>query len=263
MTPNRPAPDAWREGLHAVARPRAHAATAYDRASRWYGWLEEPFERAARDAGLRLLDARPGERVADLGCGPGGALLEVARAVGSDGLAAGLDLSPRMVDRAAARARRAGLADRVDLRVGDAARPPWPDGSFDAAFASFALETFDTPEILPVLDAWRRLVRPGGRLVVVSLSREVPVRWPTRLYERLHDRFPAALDCRPIHAAKALAAAGLIVTAVEPVPLFGLRAEAVRAEVPGPSPEVGSPEARRRAAAPTIRVAVTPDADPG
>ena len=62
---------------------------------------------------------------------------------------------------------------------------------------------------------------------MVSLSRAAPIGWPTRLYERLHDRFPAALDCRPIHARLALEAAGFEHLRSTVIPLWGLRAEAV------------------------------------
>jgi demethylmenaquinone methyltransferase/2-methoxy-6-polyprenyl-1,4-benzoquinol methylase len=177
--------------------------------------------------GLGLLAARPGERILDVGCGPGTALVELGRVVGPGGRVVGVDLSPAMVGRAAARVAQAGLADRVVVRVTDAAALPWPDGSFDGVLATFVLELFDTPEIPAVLGEWRRSLRPDGRIAVVSLSRAGPVRWPTRLYERLHDRFPAALDCRPVHAALALEAAGFQVERRVLVPLYGLRTEAV------------------------------------
>ncbi len=219
-------PEPWRDGLRPVTRSRDQARRAYDRASRWYG-LEAPFERGPRRAGIRLLAPRPGERILDAGCGPGDALATLARALGPAGRATGVDLSPAMIERAGRRIRDAGLADRVDLRVADAAALPWPDGSFDAVFASFTLELFDTPEIPGVLGEWRRVLRPGGRLVVVSLSRAAPVGRLTHVYERLHDRFPALLDCRPIRAAEAVAACGFAVAGHVVVPLYGLRAEAV------------------------------------
>jgi hypothetical protein len=63
------------------------------------------------------------------------------------------------------------------------------------------------------------------------------VRWPTRLYERLHDRFPAGLDCRPIHPRLAVEAAGFEQAESRAIPLWSLRAEAVVAVRPS---EAGS-----------------------
>ena len=220
-------PGDWARGLRPVRRSRAAARLAYDRGSRW-NRVEEPFERRAQAVGLELLRVQPGERVLELGCGAGGALVVLARAVGSAGRVVGLDLSPGMIVLAAARLRRAGLAKRAELVVADATSIPWPDVSFDALFMAFTLELFDTPEIPLVLAECRRVLRPGGRIGVVSLSRAAPVRWPTRLYERLHDRFPATLDCRPIHPRLALEAAGF---------------EQARARA---GPAVGSPRRGRR-----------------
>jgi len=228
-------PGGWAQGLRRVTRSRTQARHVYDRTSRWHRFVEEPFERRARTDGLDLLRVRPGERVLELGCGAGGALIALAAAVGPAGRVVGLDLSPGMISEAAARLRRAGLADRAVLLVGDATSIPWPDVSFDALFMAFTLELFDTPEIPLVLAECRRVLRPGGRIAVVSLSRETPVGWPTRLYERLHDRFPAALDCRPIHPRLAVEAAGFAQAESRAIPLWSLRAEAVVAVRPSES----------------------------
>jgi len=223
----------WARGLRPVIRSRAEARRAYDRASRWFRFVEEPFERRARAVGLDLLHVQAGERVLELGCGAGGALVTLARAVGPTGRVVGLDLSPRMIRQAAARLRRARLSERAELVVADASSIPCADAFFDALFMAFTLELFDTPEIPLGLAECRRVLRPGGRVAVVSLSRATPVRWPTRLYERLHDRFPVTLDCRPIHAGLALEAAGFEQARSKTVPLWGLRAEAVVAETRG------------------------------
>lgn len=237
-------PGDWARGLCPVTRSRAAARQTYDRSSCW-SRLEEPFERRAQATGLELLRVQPGERVLDLGCGSGRALVALARAVGSAGRVVGIDLSPGMIRRATARLRRAGLAERVELVVADASAIPFAGTSFDAVFMSFALELFDTPEIPLVLAECRRVLRPGGRMGVVSLSRAAPVRWPTRLYERLHDRFPATLDCRPIHGRLALEAAGFEQAKSKLLPIWGLRAEAVVAVRPTVAPPILGEEASR------------------
>lgn len=236
-------PGDWARGLRPVTRSRADARQAYERASRW-SRLEEPFERRAQATGLELLRVQPGEGVLELGCGAGGALVPLSRAVGSAGRVVGLDLSPGMLRQTASRLRRAGLTERAQLVVADATFIPFADASFDAVFMSFTLELFDTPEIPLVLAECRRVLRPGGRIGVVSLSRAAPVRWPTRLYERLHDRFPATLDCRPIHACLAIEAAGFEEARSTLIPLWGLRAEAVVAVRPSATPPALGSEIR-------------------
>jgi demethylmenaquinone methyltransferase/2-methoxy-6-polyprenyl-1,4-benzoquinol methylase len=138
-----------------------------------------------------------------------------------------------MIHLAAARLRRAALAGRAELLVADASAIPFADASFDAVFMSFTLELFDTPEIPLVLAECRRVLRPGGRIGIVALSRAAPVGRLTRLYEWLHDRLPATLDCRPIHARLAIEAAGFGQARSAFVPLWGLRAEAVVATAGG------------------------------
>lgn len=217
---------AWRDGVHAVRRTRDQIRRAYDRASLWYGLVEEPLELRARLTGVRLLAPEPGAHILEVGCGTGVALVELAHSVGPTGHITGVDISASMAERAADRVDRAAPDALVDVRIADAACLPWPDGTFDAIFSSFTLDLFETPEIPVVLAEWRRVVRPGGRIVVVSLSRADPVDWATRAYEWVHDRVPAVVDCRPIHPARALEAVGLRGVQRIPVPLFGLRVEA-------------------------------------
>jgi demethylmenaquinone methyltransferase/2-methoxy-6-polyprenyl-1,4-benzoquinol methylase len=76
---------------------------------------------------------------------------------------------------------------------------------------SFTLELFDTPEIPKVLAECRRVLRPGGRLAVVSISKEQPRDPITRAFEWTHNHFPNLLDCRPVYARHALEASGLTI----------------------------------------------------
>lgn len=215
-----------------VGRPRHEAARTYDRLSRVYDLSEGLFERGRQDLGLRLLAAGEGERILEVGHGTGRCLAAIAEAVGPDGRVAGIDLSPGMHRQAERRLRRTGLEARCDLHVGDATALPFGDGSFDAVFMSFVLELFDTPDIPQVLGECRRVLRPGGRIAVVSLALD-PVSGPVaRAYLWGHERFPRALDCRPIPVADAIAAAGFEATRSVRSPLFGLRVDAVLARRP-------------------------------
>jgi SAM-dependent methyltransferase len=118
---------------------------------------------SVRQAWAALLLPRLPERatVADLGCGTG----TLAVLLGQAGhLVSGVDLAPRMVEAARAKAARAGV--RADFVVGDAAAPPWPPGSFDVVLSRHVLWAMPDPD--SALRRWVRLLRPGGLLLLTE-----------------------------------------------------------------------------------------------
>jgi arsenite methyltransferase len=119
---------------------------------------------AQRAATLAALSPAPGERVVDVGCGPGLLAAEIAHAVGSTGHVTGLDISEAMLT--VARQRCAPVADRVTLVHGDATALPLPTASFDAAVTTQVLEY--VPDIQTALAELYRVVRPGGRVVILD-----------------------------------------------------------------------------------------------
>jgi len=125
------------------------------------------------------------------------------------------------------RLEKAGLADRVELFCGDAANLPFDDSTFDAVFISFTLELFDTHEIPKVLEQIKMVLKPEGRLVVVSLSKENGESIFLRLYEWVHNKWPKYVDCRPIYVEQSLREVEYSVKSKEKVRLFRLPGEIV------------------------------------
>jgi demethylmenaquinone methyltransferase/2-methoxy-6-polyprenyl-1,4-benzoquinol methylase len=131
-----------------------------------------------RHAAVDLLAVRPGERVLELGCGNGATFIQLARAATAGSLviddtpirACAIDLSLTMVSLAEDAVRAAGLQSTTELRRGDARQLPYEDESFDTVYSSYLLDLLRTDSILRVLKEARRVLKPGGRLALVSLS---------------------------------------------------------------------------------------------
>jgi SAM-dependent methyltransferase len=116
-----------------------------------------------RDAVRRMLDPRPGERVLDVGCGPGFLASEIAVLVGAGGAVHAVDQSESMLTLAR---RRCAAQPWVTIERGEAAGLVLPDESFDAALSVQVLEYVSDVEA--ALRSLFRALRPGGRLLLVD-----------------------------------------------------------------------------------------------
>jgi ubiquinone/menaquinone biosynthesis C-methylase UbiE len=219
-------------GIADVKRSKAQARAMYDRRSRTYERLDGRFERTARLAGEDVLAVHTGERVLEIGSGPGESLVGFAPSAGPGGHVVGLDLSPGMHRVAAARLRRAGLDREVSLVIGDAVTLPMPARAFDAVFASFTLELFDTPELPLVLRELGRVLEPDGRIAAVSLAATTPAAVMERAYLLAHRLMPRLADCRPIPLVALLADAGFRVGEHRRCDVLGIPVEVVLAHAP-------------------------------
>jgi ubiquinone/menaquinone biosynthesis C-methylase UbiE len=198
-----------------VLNTKGDTKAFYNKISNVYDLLADQSEEPIRRAGLEKLNARPGEKVLEIGCGTGHCLVALAQAVGDAGKVYGIDLSDEMLKIARENLEKEGLADRVELICEDAGKLPYAAETLDAIFMSFTLELFDTPEIPEVLAECKRVLRPGGRIVVAGVSKEGEGGVILQVFEWMHKHFPNLMDCRPIFVRKALEAAGFRIESVE------------------------------------------------
>lgn len=134
-----------------------------------FAWaLESPFysRLTGTDITLERIGLKPGQRVLEIGPGPGRLLIPAARRVLPGGEAVGIDIQPGMIDRLTRRAAQAGLTNLTAI-LGDATQPLVPAESFDVAFLVTTLG--EIPDRAGALQQCHRALKPGGVLSVTEL----------------------------------------------------------------------------------------------
>lgn len=122
-----------------------------------------PDVTAQRARVLDLMAPKPGERILDIGIGPGLLAYDLAQLVGSEGRVVGIDPSPAMITMAST--RLAALPQCACVRA-DAAKLEFPDGHFDGAVAT---QVYEYVEDMPrALSELHRVLRPGGRTLILD-----------------------------------------------------------------------------------------------
>jgi SAM-dependent methyltransferase len=130
-------------------------------------WGSGPYERisahltGAHDHLLRAVDPHAGERWLDVATGTGEIAVEAARRGAN---VSGVDLAPKLIERARRRARERGV--EVALAVADAERLPYADASFDIVSSGFGV--MFAPDQRTAAAELARVCRPGGRLALLN-----------------------------------------------------------------------------------------------
>jgi ubiquinone/menaquinone biosynthesis C-methylase UbiE len=120
---------------------------------------------------LQLLTPQRGERILEIGFGPGVDVRRLLAAVGDAGQVAGVDVSAEMVRQARATNRRALASGRARLERGSDAGLPFESGTFEAVYAANSAQFW--PDLAKGMAEVHRVLRPGGRAVIV-----VQPMWP-------------------------------------------------------------------------------------
>jgi demethylmenaquinone methyltransferase/2-methoxy-6-polyprenyl-1,4-benzoquinol methylase/phosphoethanolamine N-methyltransferase len=132
------------------------------------GWLMS-FGRlpALRKETLEIAALQPGESVLDVGCGTGTLTLMAAEQAGVDARVAGIDASPEMIEQARKKASK--KKRDVDFRVAPIEQLPYGGAEFDVVLSSLMLHHLPDDLKEQGLAEVRRVLKPGGRLIVVDI----------------------------------------------------------------------------------------------
>ncbi|MFD0204372.1 MULTISPECIES: methyltransferase domain-containing protein [Saccharothrix] len=144
-----------------------------------FGYWTDPDDTTDKDqAQERLTDLMiervplaTGQRLLDVGCGVGHPALRFARKTGAD--VVGVTIAPGQVAAATEAAREAGLRHRVTFELADAAALPFPDESFDGAWALESMPHM--PDRAAVLGETARVLRPGSWFAMTDVARCGPL----------------------------------------------------------------------------------------
>ena len=181
-----------------VAEIYRRIAPSYD----LWAWLTES---KARDRCLKLAAIRNGEQVLEVAVGTGLTFERILEANPS-GRNEGIDLTDAMLIRAEKKAAKSATSNYC-LRVGDAYDLDFPNDSFDVLINNYMFDLLPQQDFLTVLEEFKRVLRPGGRLAIVNMAKGA--RWYNGIWERIYGINPALLGgCRGVSLLPQIEACG-------------------------------------------------------
>jgi len=153
--------------------------------AKWDAWADSldkknwrnDYLRSAQSQVISLLDIQPGVHFLDIGCGTGWAVGQVAKRVDDEGLFYGIDLSPKMVERA--KSNFSGR-DHLFFMQANVESIPLDSNLFDIIICTNSFHHYPNP--VKALDEMYRLLRSGGRVFVLDPTADT---WVTKIADKI------------------------------------------------------------------------------
>lgn len=201
----------------------------YSKFASTYDMWGSLMESKARRCCLKMANIKNGESVLEVAVGTG-VLFEKLLSINPDGNNEGIDLTPEMLQRARTRAENSVNTNYV-LKLGDAYQLDYPGECFDVLLNNYMFDLIPERDIKVVLTQFKRVLHPGGRLVLVSMTRGA--RWFNSIWDFIYKIRPSLLGgCRGVELEPYVKEAGFIQVRRQLVSQLGFPSEVICAVKP-------------------------------
>jgi ubiquinone/menaquinone biosynthesis C-methylase UbiE len=166
----------------------------------YYHWRADGYDKVTsyeayhHHEAIHLADVQPDDHILEIACGTGRATIALTSLLGEMGKLDALDLSQSMLVHAQRKASENGLLDKVIFKIGSAQSLPYPDQAFDILYNAYMFDLIAVDQFLPILAEFKHVLKPGGRIVLVNMSKNTARK---TLYERVY-KIIRFFPCRPV-----------------------------------------------------------------
>jgi ubiquinone/menaquinone biosynthesis C-methylase UbiE len=210
-----------------TSRLRVQIHRFYDRVAPVYGFWSALFESRAAGRAYEVARLARSERVLEVAVGGGEFFVELAKTAGPE-RCMGVDLSAPMLARTQRRMKAGGVAQHNLCRA-SALSLPFAEAAFDILFNLYMIDLLLESDVPPVLREFARVLRPGGRLILVSMAEQSRV--VNAIWTWLYRRSPVMTGgCRPVPVIGILDANGWRIDLREIIIQGGFRSELIVAQ---------------------------------
>jgi ubiquinone/menaquinone biosynthesis C-methylase UbiE len=210
-----------------TSRLRVQIHRFYDRVAPVYGFWSALFESRAAGRAYEVARLASGERVLEVAVGGGEFLAELAKTAGPE-RCVGVDLSAPMLARTQRRMVTGGVAQHNLCRA-SALYLPFGSSAFDFLFNLYMIDLIPEEDVPVVLRQFARVLRPGGRLILLSMAEQSRV--INAIWTWLYRCSPVMTGgCRPVPIAGILEQNGWKIDLREVISQSGFRSELIMAQ---------------------------------
>lgn len=198
---------------------------------RKYNWIAPIYDifallmvSKARKKALEMVDIQDGERVLEVAIGTGLNLVEIIKR-NPNGWVEGIDISPKMLEKARQRLLKAG-GRNFRLHLCDCRNLPFENNSFDVVISQYLLDILPVEDFIPTLNEFKMVLRDGGRLILVNMTKGE--KFINKIYEEIYKlKLPLIAGCRGVMAQPFLKKVGFQIFKREFVSQIGFPSEIV------------------------------------